>query len=106
MDTNETSFTKSQLIGVWIHCVTQLIMVGTVIFYFEHLEGYFVRKLPGMKLPLFTYHAIHLRDWLWLIPIVFMSGASWMSFRKRFRAVPTEIFNACSVLVLVSTISF
>lgn len=104
--TNPKAQTSSLLmLAPWIHCLAQVVMAATVVFYFEHLQGYFHHEHRAVRLPVFTQQAIHLRHWLWLIPLAFVVGALWMSARKRSEVALTSIFSACSVLVLVCMIS-
>lgn len=94
------------MLAAWLHCLAQLVMAATVVFYFEHLQAYFHYEHRTIRLPVFTQQAIHMRHWLWLIPLVFIVGALWMSARKGSEVALTNIFSACSVLVLVCIISF
>jgi hypothetical protein len=81
-------------------------MAATVVFYFEHLQGYFYHEHGAIRLPVFTQQAIHMRHWMWLIPLAFIVGALWMSRRRKSEVALTNIFTACSTLVLVCMISF
>lgn len=93
-------------VALWIHCLAQLVMAATVVYYIEHFEKYLLIKHRGMKLPAFIQDVVHLRHALWLLPMAFIIVASWMSLRRKSEAACTTLFAACSILVLVCTISF
>jgi hypothetical protein len=43
-------------IAIWIHCLTQVILTATLVFYFGHLHGYILYLAKGkVYLPMVTH---------------------------------------------------
>src|SRR5688572_20831160 len=89
-------------IAPWIHCLTQIILAATLIFYFDQLHRHILYLAKGkVYLPVVTHYAIHWRSFLWLIPLAFVASA----FVIQRRGVTPDryaIFSACSILVIIA----
>jgi hypothetical protein len=89
-------------LAYWIHFVVQSLAVGSVIFYFAHLEQRFRLELGGAPLPSIVVCAFRYQYGLWLFPVAAFLFAASASRSSSASAGLFAAYSAASLLGLVA----